>query len=108
LFRPFLWESGNLFQFCVALENVILLVLFMVSLRQLPHLMKSPDRLLIVSLIVYSVFLCVFITLSTPNFGTLARYRVGYIPFFALLVMIDNPVIAWFEKFLKRFVPLKQ
>jgi hypothetical protein len=103
LFRPFIWESGNVLQLFLAIENTILVVLLVTSLPAVTALHKSQDRLLILSLIIYIVLLCVFVTLSTPNFGTLARYRVGYLPFFAFLVMCNNPLIGWLEKFLQRF-----
>jgi hypothetical protein len=103
LFRPFPWEAGNIFQIMVSIENMIMLVFFFMALVQLKRMNTSPWRLLIFSLIVYVVLACVFITLSTPNFGTLSRYRAGYIPFFALLILIDNPATAKLEKFLQRF-----
>jgi hypothetical protein len=103
LFRPFLWESGNVLQLFLAIENTLLIILLVTSLRALTTAHRSQDRLLILSLIIYIVLLCVFVTLSTPNFGTLARYRVGYLPFFAFLVMCNNPLIRRLEKFLQRF-----
>jgi hypothetical protein len=103
LFRPFLWEAGNILQLFLAIENAALVILLVTSLPALSTVRRSPDRLLILSLIIYIFLLCVFVTLSTPNFGTLARYRVGYVPFFAFLVMCSNPLVRWLEKFLQRF-----
>jgi hypothetical protein len=103
LFRPFIWESGNALQLFLAIENTILVILLVTALPAIKTVGNSPERLLILSLIIYIVLLCVFVTLSTPNFGTLARYRVGYLPFFAFLVMCNNPLIRWLEKFLQRF-----
>jgi hypothetical protein len=103
LFRPFLWEAGNLFQLTAAVENIFLMVMVIFSVKNINRLWQSPDRLLVLALLVYSVVLCVFITLSTPNFGTLSRYRIGYIPFFALLIMARNPVVAKLENLVQRF-----
>ena len=103
LFRPFVWEAGNTLQLFIALENTLLIVLFVTAVPGIRAIRNSRDRLLILALIIYSVILCVFITLSTPNFGTLSRYRVGYLPFFACLVMFDNPLIRKLEVLLKKW-----
>ena len=74
----------------MAAENAALLVATLMALPAMRYIARSPHRLLLVSLIVYTGMLCVFITLSTPNFGTLCRYRVGYMPFFVFLVLIPR------------------
>lgn len=94
LFRPWVWEARTLFQVAAAIENVVLAMLIVMSLRHVRTLSASPHRLLVLSIVVYTVLLCVFLTLSTPNFGTLSRYRVGFLPFLVLLVCADNPGIA--------------
>jgi hypothetical protein len=88
LFRPFVWEADSLLKLIVAAENLILLVLAGTSLRFLGKIRSSPNRLLVLAVIVYAVVLCVFLAISTPNFGTLARYRIGFLPF--LLVLLVN------------------
>jgi hypothetical protein len=90
LFRPFPWEAGNVFQALMATENIVLLLAMLTALPAVRHIARSPYRLLLLALIVYTGMLCVFITLSTPNFGTLCRYRVGYVPFFVFLVLIPR------------------
>jgi hypothetical protein len=87
LFRPFVWEANTIFKFITGLENLILLVLAVISLRSIKHIVLSPYRLLILSVILYCAVLSIFLALSTPNFGTLARYGVGFLPFVVLLVM---------------------
>lgn len=88
LFRPFVWEATNLMQAFASLENLLVLILTIVSFRGLVLAFKSEHRLLILAIVIYCVLLCVFLSLSSPNFGTLARYRVGFLPFFILLVTI--------------------
>ncbi|MBL7857737.1 MAG: hypothetical protein JNM57_08610 [Cyclobacteriaceae bacterium] len=102
LFRPFIWESGNLFQFLIAAENFIVLTLFISSLSQVKLLFQSRQRLLLLSMGVYALLLCVFLTLSTPNFGTLSRYRIGYLPYVVLLLMLKNPFLTGFSNFIER------
>jgi hypothetical protein len=92
LFRPFPWETGNIFQAAMAAENAVLFVATLIAMPAIRHLPRSPYRLLLIALIIYTGALCVFITLSTPNFGTLCRYRVGYLPFFTLLILIPGTI----------------
>ena len=102
MFRPFLWEGQNVFQFLIALENAIVLLLFVTSLSKLRRVFHSPHHLLIFSSIVYIFLLCIFLALSTPNFGTLARYRVGFLPFLILLISAYNPFLYRLKSFLER------
>ena len=87
LFRPFVWEANTIFKFITGLENLVLLILAVTSLRSLKEAVLSRHRLLIFSAILYCSILSIFLALSTPNFGTLARYGVGFLPFLVLLVM---------------------
>jgi hypothetical protein len=103
MFRPFPWEADNIFQALMAAENMALLIATLVAIPAIRHLHRSPYRLLLVALIVYTGILCVFITLSTPNFGTLCRYRIGYIPFFAFLVLIPGTITTTLNHWLTRF-----
>lgn len=102
LFRPFVWEAGNIFQLAAALENAVLLVLLLTSWPQWRNAVRSPQRILILSGIVYIVLLCIFLALSTPNFGTLVRYKVGFLPFFVLLTAAGNPFLLRVKSFLQR------
>jgi hypothetical protein len=102
LFRPFIWEAENIFQRLVAFENVALLLLLLTSLPRWKMLVRSPDRMLILSGVVYVVLLGVFLALSTPNFGTLARYRVGFLPIFILLTAGDNTFLLQIKSFVQR------
>lgn len=87
VFRPFVWEANTIFKMITALMNLVLLILTCMSLPALVRIKNSPHRLLIFSAVLYIVLLSIFLALSTPNFGTLTRYNVGYLPFVVLLVM---------------------
>ncbi len=92
LFRPFVFEADTLFQFVIAFENMILLVFFIFSLSRIKVITHSSYRLVIYSAIVYVSLLCIFLALSTPNFGTLSRYRIGFLPVFCFLLFYQNPL----------------
>jgi hypothetical protein len=95
LFRPLLTEVHNPLQFFIALENTMLLVLFLFGLKSINQLISSKQRMLLFSIIMYTLLLCTFLALSTPNFGTLSRYRVGFLPFLVFLLTLENP---WINK----------
>ena len=107
LFRPFLWETSSILQFLQGMENALLLSFFVGVLSRLKTYVYSPHRLLILSIIAFVVITAVFITMSAPNFGTLSRYRVGYISFFAFLILCDNPVRSYLERYFSRLSGFK-
>lgn len=85
LFRPFVWEAFNSLSLLASLENLALLILVLQMLFAVARLPTSPHRVLVVAALVYVVLLVTFLALSTPNFGTLSRYRIGAIPVLVFL-----------------------
>ena len=103
LFRPFIWEAHNLLQVIVAMENLFICALVAVALIRLRAVGQSPHRLLIFSTVVYIVILCLFLSLSTPNLGTLSRYKIGFLPFLVFILLSDNVVLTWLNQKLNAF-----
>ena len=97
LFRPVIFEANSFFQFVIGVENLILLGLSIFNLKYLSRLWHSSERLLIFGVIMYIGLLVIFLTLSTPNFGTLSRYRVGFLPFMIFLLLY-NPLKSTTER----------
>jgi hypothetical protein len=104
LFRPFISESTNIFQAMISVENLVIFILMVTALRNLKEGWLSPNRLLIVSILVYSSLLCVFLALSVPNFGSLSRYRIGFLPFLVFLTTCGNQFFQRFADYLQRGV----
>jgi hypothetical protein len=91
LFRPFVWEAYGLMGGLAAIENLLLLGLFIwwtMSRKKLPWNVLFPT-------IIYSSLLCAFLALSSPNFGTLSRYRIGFLPFLIFAISAYNPIINY-------------
>lgn len=99
LYRPFVWEANTVFKFITGLENLVLLIMTVLSLRYVKDLFRSSECLLILAVLLYCSILSIFLSLSTPNFGTLARYGAGYLPFFALIVFNQPFVNKWLSRF---------
>lgn len=93
IFRPFITEAHGSLQIFGAIENLFLLILFLFAIPAIIRIARSKHRLLIFSTIVFVAVLCVFLALSTPNYGTLSRYRVGFLPFLVFLLTIQNALI---------------
>ena len=104
LFRPMFWEISSIIKVLPALENTILLLAVVATLMRIKAYGRLSHRLLLLSVVVYVIVLCVFLTLSAPNLGTLSRYRTGYISFFTLIVLCNNPALLYVERSLSRLV----
>jgi hypothetical protein len=101
LYRPFIFEAGNLVNLLTALENTILLFLTLKVLaragpfRFFKYVFSEP---LILFSFVFCIIFAFAVGLSTSNFGALARYKIPAVPFFwAMLFIIDYKISQ--EKF---------
>ena len=93
LFRPFITEASTAFQSFIAFENLVLLILTAGAITQVKKLVNSQYRVLLFAILMYSILLCIFLALSTPNFGTLSRYRVGFLPYLVFVLTVENPLV---------------
>jgi hypothetical protein len=101
LYRPFIWESTSVIHALAACENLFLLILTGLALGHWRQSKRSEYRILVLAVLIYSIMLCIFLALSAPNFGTLARYKVGFLPFFVLIVMANPFVDNLVQRFLR-------
>jgi hypothetical protein len=108
LFRPFIWEARNWLQLLVSLENLLLLILTALGFYRFRLLSHFNSRILLLSVLMYICALCIFITLSTPNFGTLSRYRVSYVPFFLYLLCCHKPVLTILQRSVVHLVRIER
>ncbi len=91
LYRPFLGENPTFFHGLMAVENFFLFMLTLYNLKHFPAVVRSPYRLIFMSALSYILLLVIFLTLSTPNLGTLSRYRIGCVPFLFFLLLCKFP-----------------
>ncbi len=100
LFRPYLWEVKNPLMLLSALESVVFLfaTLFILAKKRLSVLenFKKADT---VFCFVFAIAFAFAVGISTFNFGTLARYKIVLLPFYALwLVLINESSNEQFDK----------
>jgi hypothetical protein len=99
LYRPFIWEAGNIVMLVSGVETLLLLflsiylVLFVVrsflfkGVSHTIHLLFG-DSILVFS--VFYVFLFAFVVgLTSSNFGALVRYKIPYFSFFLILLLVQ-------------------
>jgi hypothetical protein len=88
LLRPNIGDWGTLFQNLAVVEHLAISILLIGKFGSIKSLdFKQPDWL---PCLVYVMILAGLLTLSTPNFGTLVRYKVSYFPVFGFLVLYRN------------------
>jgi hypothetical protein len=96
-FRMGIWEVNQPIEYLIGIENFVLLIFAIGALFQVWYLKKSRYNLLIISAILYVALLTGFLAMSAPNLGTLARYRVGFLPVLVLLVSSNNPLLNYLK-----------
>lgn len=87
LYRPFIFESGNVVMLLSGLENtaLLLLTLYVFFKTGIKYTLKQILGNPFVSMcLLFSVVLALGIGISTSNFGALVRFKIPLIPFFAL------------------------
>ncbi|WP_201981686.1 hypothetical protein [Hymenobacter rubidus] len=93
--RPWLGESGELRYVAAGLENLVLLLLLAVALLAVWR--GKAGRLpfgLVLALLIQCAVVAALIGLSTPNLGSLHRYRSGMLPYLLLLLLQNGYAVA--------------
>ena len=84
LFRPLPWETNSIFSVIASIENLIIFLLTFLAMV-LSFWRKDSPGTLGICIIVYIVVIATMVTLTTPNFGTLSRYKTVWMPFLLIL-----------------------
>ncbi len=93
LFRPWPWES-NTTQIIATAENMMLLILLGFNSYYFQHIRLELNSIIA---LIFIIILASFLAINTPNFGTLIRYKIVFLPFLAYLLLI-NPIQIFFPK----------
>ncbi|MEM9829927.1 MAG: hypothetical protein AAF944_04790 [Bacteroidota bacterium] len=81
-YRPLPFEINKMLAQIAGIENGLFLLISILAVRKVESIknLKIDQRLWLMAAILFSVLLGTLLTLSTPNFGTLARYKVAFSP----------------------------
>lgn len=91
LFRPYLWEARKIFVMFSAIESFLffiltLLVLFKVGLfKAWRTISKDPH---IQFCLIFALIFAFAVGVTSGNFGTLSRYKIPALPFYALAILL--------------------
>lgn len=94
LFRPTFFDKLPTIGLVHKIENLLLIVLTILSVILLFRYRYKVDWKIVGPALLAITILAIFISLSTPNFGSLVRYRSAYLPFFTLLI-VQIPIRYW-------------
>lgn len=87
IYRPFFWETTDPAYVLASVENLMLLVLTGFALLGLLERKHFRLDFFFLGLLLYIVVLGIMMGLTTPNFGTLNRYRIAFLPFLVFLLL---------------------
>ena len=93
LLRPNIGDWGNLYQNLAVLEHLVVGLFLLGFIRSSGGWKYQQWDWL--PCLVYVLLLSGLLTLSTPNFGTLVRYKISYFPMFVFLVLYRN---RWWDQ----------
>ncbi len=109
LFRPFIWEVRKISQLLSAFESLALLLLTFFTLYKVGigfffrNIIKDPA---VLYCFLFSILFALFVGATTPNFGTLVRYKIPCMPFYLMAIfLIRNNYELLNKNKLKNTVP---
>lgn len=97
IYRPLPGESWQFLFLLSSLENLLLLWLTAVAVVALYRHSAKPD-LLCLLLLAFVLVMAGITGLSTPNFGTLSRYRIVYLPLLVFLLLQNKFALRWLHR----------
>ncbi|PJJ60140.1 hypothetical protein [Hymenobacter chitinivorans] len=97
--RPWPWEDSTPLYVAAGLENVLLIfVLLVAGVATLRGKWGQLPFALILALGFYCLVLAALLGLSTPNLGTLNRYRAVMLPYLILLALQNEYAARWLRR----------
>ncbi len=94
LFMPLPWQGMNILAFAAGILNFILLIFFIKKLFTISITDITQISSLNLSMAFYIIIMAILMAYTTPNFGTLERYKTSYIGFFIFWVSYGHPFLS--------------
>lgn len=90
LFRPFPWEAGKIIMAFSALEALAfsyftLRVIFKSGMQAIKQITKDPTLMFC---LIFTLIFAFAVGISSYNFGSLSRYKIPCMPFYAALLVV--------------------
>ena len=93
LFLPLPWSIPNYLGALAGIFNLVILILAIAKIFNIKTAGNQGSKILVIGMITYVVILAILLTFATPNFGTLERYKISYLPFLLILILNRNPLL---------------
>jgi hypothetical protein len=91
LFRPYLWEIRNPLMLLAAMESFFFLIFTLVVLIRLRlNIVRAFSDPYVIFCFAFSLTFAFAVGVATFNFGTLTRYKIPMLPFYALALILMN------------------
>ena len=90
-YRPFIWESRKISTLLSSLESMMIMLFTLYVLMTtgffqfFQHIRKDPT---ILYCILFALLFGLFVGATTPNFGSLVRYKIPCIPFYVIALFL--------------------
>jgi len=107
LFRPYVWESKKIIVVLSAAEALLFLfvtlkIFFVIGIRKIWTTISTDPT--IQFCLIFSIIFAFAVGISSYNFGTLSRYKIPAMPFYALAIILiyykNKPIQKKLVKFL--------
>ncbi|MEQ6120569.1 hypothetical protein [Reichenbachiella sp. MALMAid0571] len=100
LFGPVFPQMTSFLQVTLCIENLMVLVLFFTSLNRKIKV-SDDNRVLIYGGVIYILILATLLSYATPDFGTLTRYKVYFMPYFLMFILCKNLLVSKLKSLIK-------
>ncbi len=95
LFMPLPFQGSGLLTLAPGLINLIILLTTLLLTYRGIYFPQGKLKLLLFGSLIYIIILATLLSYSTPNFGTLERYKVSYLPFYIFIIL--EGIWPWFS-----------
>jgi len=95
LYRPFLWECRKPSTLLSSFESLALILLTLSIIRKsgLKSFFRAWKDPAIMYCLCFSLFFAIFVGATTPNFGTLCRYKIPCMPFYVIAMFLIRDLL---------------
>lgn len=99
IYRPFLWEVGNVLMLLAGLENTFIIFITLLILWRTGPIKAAKiiaNEPMVIFSLLFAVIFAFAVGTTTANFGALVRLRIPLLPFFAgTLIILQQLSLQW-------------
>jgi hypothetical protein len=104
LFRPFPWEARKVITFLSALEALAFIYFTFQAVKKRGNIRLIIKNPTVLFCLIFSVIFAFAVGISSYNFGTLSRYKIPCLPFYASFLLI----LVYYKKRNEAALPVQE